>query len=90
MLILSCRGLSWDESLYKDPRAFKPERFLPPDAEPHPVGGFFGFGRRCAQGIEGGYVPLIRLQNMPRETPRRRQHLDSASNAARRIRRLTG
>lgn len=35
-----------DEALYKDPSAFRPERYLPEEGEPLPIGATFGFGRR--------------------------------------------
>lgn len=38
--------MSLDETVYKDPHIFRPERFLPPNAEPLPMEIFFGFGRR--------------------------------------------
>ncbi|KAK8064424.1 cytochrome P450 [Apiospora phragmitis] len=38
-----------DESVYPDPEAFKPERFLGPDPAPHPD-FVFGFGRRVCPG----------------------------------------
>lgn len=38
--------MAWDESVYRDPHEFRPERFMGPDAEPLPVEFAFGFGRR--------------------------------------------
>lgn len=38
--------MAWDESVYRDPHAFRPERFMGSDAEPLPVDFAFGFGRR--------------------------------------------
>ncbi|KAF9033183.1 cytochrome P450 [Panaeolus papilionaceus] len=39
-----------DESVYKDPFRFNPERFLGPDPEPDPTNLCFGFGRRICPG----------------------------------------
>lgn len=38
------RALALDESVYKDPHKFWPDRYLPEHGEPLPTG--FGFGRR--------------------------------------------
>lgn len=35
-----------DETVYKRPEVFYPERFLPRNGEPHPTGIAFGYGRR--------------------------------------------
>ena len=44
------RAMLHDESVYKDPHTFKPERYDPtpenPTGEPDPVRAAFGFGRR--------------------------------------------
>ena len=39
-----------DESVYKDPFTFKPERFLGPSPEHDPTTAAFGFGRRVCPG----------------------------------------
>lgn len=39
-------AMAWDETVYRDPHGFRPERFMGPDAEPLPVEFAFGFGRR--------------------------------------------
>lgn len=50
VFIMLMRGISsamaWDETVYRDPHGFRPERFMGPDAEPLPVEFAFGFGRR--------------------------------------------
>ncbi|CAL1701473.1 unnamed protein product [Somion occarium] len=39
-----------DESVYKDPAEFRPERFLPPESAPDSSKFAFGFGRRACPG----------------------------------------
>jgi len=48
LIFANVRGMSLDDSIYKDPTKFIPERFLPPpsgNGEPH-FSCLFGFGRR--------------------------------------------
>ncbi|KJA23927.1 hypothetical protein HYPSUDRAFT_39442 [Hypholoma sublateritium FD-334 SS-4] len=43
-------GMTHDPKAYADPFAFKPERFLGPNAERDPSSIYFGFGRRICPG----------------------------------------
>lgn len=48
MCVTVIRGIGLDEKVYKDPRSFNPDRYLPKpygDGEPY-VPSSFGFGRR--------------------------------------------
>ncbi|KAG6910700.1 hypothetical protein DXG01_008744 [Tephrocybe rancida] len=53
VIIANIRGMTWDESVYSEPRRFNPDRYLPKDqgglGEPFPVTSF-GFGRRVCPG----------------------------------------
>ncbi|CAE6413871.1 unnamed protein product [Rhizoctonia solani] len=42
-----CRAMTRDETVYKDPEVFNPDRFLDPSTPPSPV---FGWGRRRCPG----------------------------------------
>ena len=39
-------GIAYDETVYRDPSVFRPERFLPEHNEPSPTNFVYGFGRR--------------------------------------------
>ena len=41
-------AMAYDESVYRDPDMFSPERFLPDRGEPIPINITFGHGRRSA------------------------------------------
>ncbi|KAI0730583.1 cytochrome P450 [Earliella scabrosa] len=53
-VIANIAAMLHDESVYKDPHTFKPERYDPtpenPTGEPDPVRAAFGFGRRICPG----------------------------------------
>ncbi|RPD71690.1 cytochrome P450 [Lentinus tigrinus ALCF2SS1-7] len=49
-IITNVWGMMHDESVYKDPFTFKPERFLGPTPEHDPTTVAFGFGRRVCPG----------------------------------------
>ncbi|KAF7331319.1 Cytochrome P450 [Mycena kentingensis (nom. inval.)] len=53
VVFANIRGMSLDESVYHNPRAFIPERFIPkPDGPGEPVfSDVFGFGRRICPGM---------------------------------------
>ena len=46
LIVFGCRAISRDESVYKDPDVFHPERFIGDNAEPVLTGPVFGYGRR--------------------------------------------
>ncbi|KAF8067016.1 cytochrome P450 [Lyophyllum atratum] len=51
ILIPNIRGMTWDESIHKDPFTFDPTRFLPtPVGRGEPYPPTFGFGRRICPG----------------------------------------
>ncbi|KAJ6529208.1 cytochrome P450 [Mycena capillaripes] len=53
LVFANIRGMSLDESVYKDAQYFRPERFLPlprGNGEPH-FASVFGFGRRICTGV---------------------------------------
>ncbi|KAI0093003.1 cytochrome P450 [Irpex rosettiformis] len=53
-IIANSRSITWDETKFKDPRSFKPERFLPVSSggggEIFPVNAVYGWGRRICAG----------------------------------------
>ncbi|KAF7800203.1 hypothetical protein EIP86_011450 [Pleurotus ostreatoroseus] len=49
-IIVNARALTMDPGVYNEPREFRPERFLPGNGEPHPVGASSGYGRRICVG----------------------------------------
>ncbi|KAI1147957.1 cytochrome P450 [Nemania diffusa] len=50
MLLVNIWHFTHDPDTYKNPMAFRPERFLGKDAEPDPLKFVFGFGRRACPG----------------------------------------
>lgn len=50
MVLPSIKWFSADPGVYREPEAFRPERFLGPDPEPSPSQYVFGFGRRICPG----------------------------------------
>ncbi|KAJ3550347.1 hypothetical protein NM688_g5092 [Phlebia brevispora] len=49
-IIANSRAITMDETVYRDPHEFCPERFLPERGEPYPTKSFFGYGRRVCPG----------------------------------------
>ncbi|KAI0768442.1 cytochrome P450 [Irpex lacteus] len=67
-VIANARSITWDETKFKQPRLFRPERFLPKpegDGETFPVGAVYGWGRRICAGrhlAEGSvWIALARI-----------------------------
>ncbi|GJE94425.1 cytochrome P450 [Phanerochaete sordida] len=49
-VIFNAKAIAMDETVYKNPTKFYPERFLPENGEPLPTHITFGFGRRICPG----------------------------------------
>ena len=63
------RAISQDETIYSNPNAFYPQRFLNPDGTLNndKVDYAFGYGRRCV--LFNGYIPLFPAHFSHRSCP---------------------